>query len=337
MNKYGRLLSQISQEYSINRGNSESEVEWKTRILYSYVSVSAYASLWDIQEDSGNVSINHFKKKIEDLLHRLCLMYPEVSFVFQGVESAIADEIYSIFLEAGVIYHSPHRICSAMPSSAHIGKCTFIRGEAVSQTKKISGIGGYLITEENRAGTSPDLAAKMFQLQEGSLNDYWHQMVDGLTFRKQEASIDFQFLQETRFQYGYWTNNPDRTGDISIARIGLEGRQIYYFYKFRNDEMYTVQIPSWRCENYGYRSLTNACLYVKNKLPKTEFKVDGELVHIRLGYLFPPSEMALLKLYSWPDKYSSFPSDFYRCLNQDVFLEIKSLLERTGYMFEEEQ
>ena len=45
--------------------------------------------------------------------------------------------------------------------------------------------------------------------------------------------------------------------------------------------------------------LSNACLASRGTLPPTRFKTDGAIVRVNIGYLLPPPELNLLKLYSW--------------------------------------
>ena len=47
MDKYNGLLSKVSQQYQIFKGNHETPDEWKTRLVYSICGMMAYASLWD--------------------------------------------------------------------------------------------------------------------------------------------------------------------------------------------------------------------------------------------------------------------------------------------------
>lgn len=50
MDKYNGLLSKVSLQYHILRGNQETADEWKTRLVYSICGMMAYASLWDDTE-----------------------------------------------------------------------------------------------------------------------------------------------------------------------------------------------------------------------------------------------------------------------------------------------
>ena len=66
------------------------------------------------------------------------------------------------------------------------------------------------------------------------------------------------------------------------------------------------------------------------------YHIDGELVTLRIGYLFPPDELNLIKLYSWPLSYIAFPHDFSRMMVREVFEELRVFFEFRGYCFKEE-
>ena len=82
MNKYNSLLSKISQQFHILKGNNETELEWKSRIIYSICGIMAYTSLWERNED--HISIQHLKRKIHTTLINYISLYPEVSIVFSS-------------------------------------------------------------------------------------------------------------------------------------------------------------------------------------------------------------------------------------------------------------
>lgn len=76
MDKYNGLLSKVSRQYSILRGNQETADEWKTRLVYSICGMMAYASLWDNTEES--ISIEHLSRRISNILGSYKSLYPEL-------------------------------------------------------------------------------------------------------------------------------------------------------------------------------------------------------------------------------------------------------------------
>ena len=92
-------------------------------------------------------------------------------------------------------------------------------------------------------------------------------------------------------------------------------------------------LPQWQTVSFNYSSLANACLAAYGKLPPIEYAADGDLIHVRQGYLLPPRELNFLKLYSWPETFISEKRDFNRKLTLEVFDAIKSVLTDEGYKF----
>ena len=92
-------------------------------------------------------------------------------------------------------------------------------------------------------------------------------------------------------------------------------------------------LPQWQTVSFNYSSLANACLAAYGKLPPIEYAEDGDLIHVRQGYLIPPRELNFLKLYSWPETFISEKRDFKRKLTAEVFDGIKNVLMDEGYKF----
>ena len=104
-----------------------------------------------------------------------------------------------------------------------------------------------------------------------------------------------------------------------------------------NKKILVSQLPSWFVENYQYRSLANACLYQEGVLPPIVYRVDGDIVNFKFGYLRPPAELYLWKLYSWPTSVLNLPKDFSRISTRCIFDCIAELMKKQGYEFVEEK
>lgn len=115
----------------------------------------------------------------------------------------------------------------------------------------------------------------------------------------------------------------------------MPGKRIYYLYQYEGSVLRVSQLPGWRTDDYEYRSVATGNLMAQNTLPETVFRMDGNLVTIKIGYLFPPAEMNAIKLYSWPVSYVGLPHDFTRIMNRDVFEEFHLLLSGLGFHFKE--
>ena len=335
MNQYFGLMNTISKEFKIQKGLKESEKSWKARLIYSYLGQVAYSSLFDIQEDLSPASITHFKSRISDALSSILEMYPEFNGTFSLTDGTFRDEIYDIFLKTGCIYHEPYRLTPCVRKEATGKHMLFLRGYSLEEKRFLSGIGSYMFgTENDCSGIS---LAEMFSLQTEPLDKFWKRLITHSKFVEVPADFSFEYLRTVPpFTAGYWVKNPDPSGDVSIARTGVPRDRIYYLYKVQDTNIHVSQLPVWQTEGYNYRSLAVGNLYTKKVLPKTVYQVDGELITLRIGYLFPPAEMNLIKLYSWPLSYIGFPHDFSRMMDRSVFEELRSFFESLGYGFKEE-
>ncbi len=330
MDKYNGLLSKVSQQYHILKGNQETTEEWKTRLVYSICGMMAYASLWDDTEET--ISIVHLKRRIHDILGSYKSLYPELSETLPQNPEELEDEITDQFIKAGVVYHRPNRIAASRKREEHFGGVLFQRGIALDNISCVSGIGFY---SKQDGGTNLNNIKTMFGLEQENLQTLWQATLSTASW---ESKPSFEFGTEylrlnPPFSHGYWVNEPDKTDTISILRTGMKGSQLYYLYRYVNAVLEVSPLPQWQVENHSYRALACACLSNYGKLPPIEYKEDGALVHIRLNYLLPPRELEFLKYYSWPETCTILPCDFKRKLSVEVFAAIKNILSDEGYEF----
>ena len=330
MDKYNGLLSKVSRQYHILRGTQETEDEWKTRLVYSICGMMAYASLWDDAEEP--ISIVHLKGRVRSILGSYKSLYPELSGTFPHISGELEEEIANQFLSAGVVYHRPNRIAPSKKREEHFEGILFQRGIALDNITCVSGIGFY----SKRDGEAPSHNIKtMFGLEQENLQTLWQTTLSAASW---ESNLLFEFGTEylrlkPPFSRGYWVNEPDKTGTISILRTGMKGSQLYYLYRYVNAVLEVSPLPQWQVENYSYRALACACLSNYGTLPPIEYFEDGALVHIRMNYLLPPRELEFLKCYSWPEVCTSLPCNFRRKLSVEVFAAIKNILSDEGYEF----
>lgn len=330
MNKYNRLLSKVSQQYHILRGNQETEDEWKTRLVYSICGMMAYASLWDDTEEP--ISIVHLRRRIRSILGGYKSLYPELSGTLPHDSEELEEEITNQFLSTGVVYHRPNRIAASKKREEHFGGVLFQRGIALDDISCVSGIGFY---SKQDGGTNPHDIKTMFGLEQEKLQTLWQTTLSSASW---ESRTSFEFGTEylrlkPPFSRGYWVDKPDKTDIISILRTGMRGSRLYYLYRYVDATLGVSPLPQWQVENYNYRTLACACLSSHGTLPPIEYFEDGALVHIRMNYLLPPRELEFLKCYSWPEVCTSLPCNFRRKLSVEVFAAIKNILSGEGYEF----
>lgn len=328
MNYGDKLLLEVSQQYQIYRGEQENENEWKARVIYSICGMMAYASLWDDLEES--ISFIHLKHKISSTLFNYKSLYPEIKKYLPSNSVELEAEIFNQFLNAGVIYHCPHRISPSAKHEELFSDILFQRGIALDHISCVSGIGFYA---NQNGGINPDEVKAMFGLGKDNLLELWHKTVVNASWIRDvvfENNVEYLRLQPP-YRNGYWEKKPETMGGISILRTGEKGSQLYYLYRYIDGIMEVSPLPTWRVEAYQYRVLSCACLSNYGTLPPIEYFEDGSLVHLCLNYLLPPAEMDFLNLYSWPETCTTLPCNFKRKLSKEVFIAIKKILLSEGY------
>ena len=335
MDKYDGLLRKISNEYSIKQGKTEKESMWKARTVYSLLGQMGLSSLYDKYPEE-TVSITHFKKRIKTIMKIYLELYPnDLSSVFLADENVIADEIYYVYLKTGNFYHRNFNIRSANECSASYHGIELLRGYSPETKHNISGLGNYRKTNHE---DDPISVVRMFQLSEDDLKTRWNNLIANIAeWRKIQLDTDTEYLRmEPLFTSGYWINRPYKNKGISIMRSGIKGTQIYYLYRYDGKDLLVYQLPEWQTADSEYRSLSNACLYVNGVLPSAKYHTNGDIIRLRQNYLLPPTELNLIKLYSWPENLGNITSPFNRIMNRDVFDVIKEILSLQGYQFEKE-
>lgn len=334
MNKYNGLICEIADEFHISKGEAEKEEVWKARVVYSLVGRMGYASLWDIQEDLQPASIMHFKKRIGRLLKSYLEMYPEIYQFYSEDPEELCNEVYHIFLSTGNVYHSPDRIVPAAECISEARGVYFMRGVSLDRKQYLSGIGSYSLDVED---TSLLQVKEMFQLQENTLTEQWEYLISHAKWQWMDVETNVEYHRtKPPFKCGYWVDIPDKTGDISLARVGSFGNWSYYLYKIENERFMGSQLPEWMVREGNYRMISNGYLSAKNILPDTTYHIEGKIARVHINYLFPPAELNLIRLYSWPESYVDLPHNFNRVFEVSVFYAIKDVFESIGYQFKEE-
>lgn len=336
MTDYFSLLDSISKEFCIKRGIQESESSWMSRVIYSFLGQTGYSSLWDIQEDLQPASITHFKRRIESTLESLLDIYPEMISAFSLEYEQQSNEIFRVFKESGTVYHQPNRLVAPQRKVGVGINNIYLRGNTISEKRYVSGLGCYYPVQQEAEDKRVSLS-EMFLLQKQPLFDTWKGIVSQALWSEYSGVTAFQYLRlKPPFGYGYWKDTPDLDDTVSLARRVIPGATTYYLYRAVKERMLVSQLPAWMTAEYDYRHLSNACLYTQKTLPPSTYSIDGDVVYLHIAYLYPPEELNLIRLYSWPNAYIDYPNDFRRIMSTSVFEDIKSTFETTGYQFVEE-
>lgn len=333
MNNNELLLNEMGQKLNIKWGVSEKKELWRQRIIYSAIGMMALASLWDM-EDEEPISITHFKHRIERQIYAYRELYPVIMQRFMISAEELSQEMYDIYSSTGFIYHTPNRISAAKETEAKVGTIVCVRGANLKRNLFMSGLGTYFkTTDVSGLGTLNE----MFRLPEQTLEEEYK----SLSVEKNWSIIDtknqVEYLRlQPPFSRGYWKETPDTDGSFSLLRFGMPGEKIYYLYKYEEGQCFGKALPSWKVNENQYRRLANVLLFHKGTLPPIIFSESGDIVTVHLKYLLPPSELWLLKTYSWPANFLKLPSDFNRVINKEVFEAFKETLEKLGYQFTKE-
>lgn len=331
MNDKREIFNLIANDFCIFRGNHESVVDYECRLIYSMVGHMGYSALWDnFDTNDATVSIAHFKARIDDVLEAYQTVFPEIKGKYTD---EISDEIYKVFLSAGYIYHSNYRIRPCVQNEIHYDGIALCRGIVPEGELCISGLGTYYKCSVEEDNINDVMT--YFLINRPKLSEYYQLLMENVSFSDvPEMKLEYLKTQKP-FSNGYWIERPDSDG-VTIARSGMNGSYLYYLMNDR-DTKRMYQLPDWMTENGEYRTIANSIMSEKGTLPASKFFIDGAIVRLSIGYLYPNEEMNIIKLYSWPVDYLDKSRDFNRIFSCDVFFLIKSLFESIGYQFVEEK
>ena len=350
MNEYNQLLRKAANLYGVKKGVKETEKEWMARIVYTITGRMGMASLWD-QIEEGSTSIVHVKERMKTIFEAYQEMYSQVREL-RGNAQTVADEIYDLYLRNGLLYHQPNRVVMAAMAEGKAGSITLTRGYPLDPAPYLSGVGTYLLGER-----SDRRAEDLFPVGWEPLQEVWGRLIEDVTWSPMYTEMSVEYLRmKPPFSSRYWENHPDETGRVSLLRIGFKGARSYYLYRMKGEDsegnqarsrsetkegnyaeaLEVSQLPNWMVDQYEYRALACGCLAYHGVLPAIRYKEDGEIVSLRFGYLPPPSDLSIWKLYSWPASIDGLPSDFSRICVRRVFEALKEMFSKKGYIFEKE-
>ena len=335
------LIATIGRQLNIA---PSTDVERLCQIVYSVAGQMALASLWDHREDQTSISIQHFKKRIAQIFDAYESLFPNIKFLLPEDRTALIEDIYSIYLRNGFVYHSAHQISPAAPMTTGFKDVVLHRGSSPDAKLFMSGLGFYTAQKWDGDITP----AKMFGIQKQGFNGYLEDLLNHGEWENVVWPDNTEFLRlDPPFKFGYWQQTPNKDDRISLARYG-EPNKTFVFCRCRNGVYQQRVIPEWRVrsffsndiDGYGeYRRIAIALLQHYHTLPENRVKTKGDLVEIKLGYRLPPSEEEFFKLYSWPVRYDFTPKSpqvFTRMMAKQIYPLFRHVLETIGYCFVEE-
>lgn len=335
------LIDSISKQLNIPK---TADSEWICQIVYSVAGQMALASLWDYNENHTSISIQHFKNRMSQIFDAYEGIFPQISHYLPRDKSDLLEELYSIYLRTGFLYHSAYQISPAVEAHATCGNLSVYRSPSLDAQFFMSGLGFYY----PKIHPSDLSVAEVFGLQTQSFESYLDELLATGEWEEINWPDNAEFLRlDPPFSRGYWHQTPDNSSRVSLARYG-EPNKLFAFYRYYEGRYQQKPIPEWRLRDWfsnstgnngEYRRIAIALLMRYNTLPAIQAKTVGNITEIKVGYRLPPSEEEFFKLYSWPIRYdfsSSFPQVFTRKMAKQVYPMFKQTLEMLGYCFVEE-
>lgn len=329
------LFKEIASSLKIERGKTESLSSWHTRIAYSAAGRIAMTSLWDSTEDenSDGISIKHFKHKVIRELKAFCEMDEEIKYFSDNEEDFIkdiADEIYEIYLKTGFFYHKSYVIYPIPERIFTYEQITFVRGSAIQEHVNMSGLGFYTMSLKNQY-FQVDTIYEMFNISTLNLDQVWDKIISRYEPLTPMSLDNVEYLSQSSYFLGYWSKVPEKTKNISLLRDRecIDGN--YYLYRNTEEGCLYRKLPNVMIRNGEYLQIANCILNESHNLPPAIYKEDGDIIYLSICYLYPPSILNFIKLYSWPQKKVS--NDFERVITKEIFEFIQLVLTSLGYSF----
>lgn len=326
MNDYNELIKKISHEYNIQKGDKENQKSYISRVVYSIVGLMGYAALWDdIEIGKDYSSIINVKNRMKDVLESFIDMYKDINI--ELISTEVVENIYRIYNNAGIFYHCKNNVSAADYHEASFSGIKVVRGQNFSDQVYISGVGAYKKDDINIS--DPSEMCSMFLIPDDDLLQEWRSVKMKVNWELADTGTRYEYLRtREEFSAGYWIMQPiDNV--ISLARSGEKANYTYYLYYKTNVTMQICQLPQWMCTDGKYRTLASGDLLEQKSLPISNYFVDGPIVYLKMGYLFPPRELNLLTLYSWPTD-----DDFTKIISVEIFETLKSIFEHRGLILE---
>ena len=162
MGKALDFIKKVSKDLHIEKDERETESERVTRVAYSASIQSAVASLCDITgTEECTVSVQAFKNNFKNNILAFNRIYPLEKW-FTGTVYQMTEEVYSVLLKTGIMYHKTNRLCSCNYASCQIGDVRLLRGDNPLRFTSMSG-GGQYVKDTVSSGTY-NSAEEMFCL-----------------------------------------------------------------------------------------------------------------------------------------------------------------------------
>ncbi len=337
------LLSKISRDLNIRKGDIEKEDDWAGRVVWSACLAQAGAVLWDASPEAAR---ERFRARFAEMAETFASLMPNSvrAGSFSRESGELADEILRLWSTAGLVWQSSDKFQPSLPRGAETRTLLLVRGISPRRGLKMSGCGFYL---DRETGGSLDVlhipVEEMFQLPELPLKKTWYRLTGQVRWGNAPPVQRLEYLRYTmRGGKISWSAGPDTSVDISLTRSKSSGTRQYGLYRDPAGFMRTADLPAWCCWSREYgdeeiQTVIDACLAAHSALPPIRYAPDGSVVHFSIRSSMSPPVAWLLRLYSWPSRYGFLCSDPERVMTSELFDEIRVVLERLGFTFSQVQ
>lgn len=331
------LERNISEQLNISPGNHEPILSYYFRLVYSAIGRLTHASLYDRFDDSLEITKNHLTGRVRETIKAYAVIFPDIAQYLEA-DDMIPRQMYRLLKENGCLYHRKHHL---MPVPFRImpqGNIAYIRGRTNCYPVYTSGIGQYIVNKASHVNHTIEEVIEFFGLSTKLSAGFWNHIMENCSFQVQQEEYlsDAEYLRiNGAFSHGYWLKQAD--SDETVLRTGIKENRTYYLYRKNEHGIRLAVLPTSCFDPY---LLVNLYLYQHGCLPASSFVVDGDIIFLNVGFIYPKREQSLMKLYSWPlwkENVNQFSIDdnFQRVFQKNVFLAWKSLYEGLGYKFEE--
>lgn len=322
------IINNIACDLSIARGDSEHEVSWKNRVVYSCIGLNMLAAACDYDDEryesideSASVSMQHVLHRGKELYDILGIMDDQNK----------ADDIRAQYVKTGYLLHKANRLTLASKSYGRCDDLYLTRGQAAWNVTNMSGLGTF---QTDFISEPTMLWDKLFCIERNSILSRLKLVEKEIKWKTQNIlpeNVEYANILDTPLA-GYWTKKPPQK-DITICRDIIKGERKYSFIRV-SDKYEICPIADWQTQNEEYYRITLALRIKAGYEHQLRILHDGQMAWINSDYLLPPFEQNLFELFSWPN---SANSRFNRMASVQILPLLKELFHRMNFHVIEEQ
>ncbi|GHV97610.1 hypothetical protein lacNasYZ03_14470 [Lactobacillus nasalidis] len=323
------LTKTISKDLDIVQQPDETNDNYIFRLAYSAIGQLLLSNLWtrSLDDDKTGISDVLLRSNLLRVIEGYSEIFPEISNV---LDEDLFKKIKEEYQVTGYLYKEDYRSTPVIYSQCGNDVVRLIRGTAVGDKVKVSGLGQYLT---GSFGSDLDKVTQEYRLQEVSFAELYQFLVQLPYTEKYQAT-------DTEYQYPYianngwrWGNTESLTADVRLFRRVKLGQKVYCLY--RNERQYQLNTELMQAK--GYLPILLAILNEQGQMPVVYYRSMPDIIEIENDFFVSPAEQNLLNVFSWP-VYSDGKICFQkRWMKKEVFSLCMNVLEKIGYVFREKK